>query len=130
MGADFVMMGRYFSRFDESPGRILRIQGNYVKEYWAEGSERARNWQRYDVGGDEALTFEEGVDIYVPYAGKLKENVSLTLSKIKSAMCNCGVKNLADLKRDARLTIVSYTTIREGGAHDVITKEKELPPRN
>ncbi len=128
MGADFVMMGRYFSRFDESPGRILRIQGNYVKEYWAEGSQRARNWQRYDVGGDEALTFEEGVDIYVPYAGELKENVSLTLSKIKLAMCNCGVTNLSDLKREARLTIVSYTTIREGGAHDVITKEKELPP--
>ena len=128
MGADFVMMGRYFSRFDESPGRILRIQGNYVKEYWAEGSQRARNWQRYYVGGDESLTFEEGVDIYVPYAGKLKENVSLTLSKIKSAICNCGVTNLADLKREARLTIVSYTTIREGGAHDVISKEKELPP--
>ena len=130
MGADFVMMGRYFSRFDESPGRILRIQGNYVKEYWAEGSERARNWQRYYVGGDEALAFEEGVDIYVPYAGKLKDNINLTLSKIKSASCNCGVTTLAELQKEARLTVVSYTTIREGGAHDVISKEKELPPGN
>ncbi len=128
MGADFVMMGRYFSRFDESPGRILRIQGNYVQEYWAEGSERARNWQRYYVGGEEALTFEEGVDIYVPYAGKLKDNVNLTLSKIKSAMCNCGVTSIADLQSKARLTVVSSTTIREGGAHDVISKEKDLPP--
>jgi IMP dehydrogenase len=128
MGADFVMMGRYFSRFDESPGRILRIQGNYVKEYWAEGSERARNWQRYFVGDEEALNFEEGVDIYVPYAGKLKDNVNLTLSKLKSTMCNCGIKTIGELQREARLTVVSYTTIREGGVHDVITKEKEPPP--
>ncbi|MDD3430136.1 MAG: IMP dehydrogenase, partial [Oscillospiraceae bacterium] len=51
MGADFVMLGRYFSRFDESPTNKLKINGNYVKEYWGEGSNRARNWQRYDLGG-------------------------------------------------------------------------------
>jgi IMP dehydrogenase len=128
MGADFVMMGRYFARFDESPGKIVRIQGNYVKEYWAEGSERARNWQRYSMGGQEGLSFEEGVDIYVPYAGKLKDNLRLTLKKLKSTMCNCGAKTLADLRKNARLTVVSSTTLREGGAHDVIQRETELPP--
>jgi len=128
MGADFVMMGRYFARFDESPGRTMRIQGTYVKEYWAEGSDRARNWQRYDLGGDQRLSFEEGVDIYVPYAGKLKDNLQLTLNKMTSTMCNCGARTLTELRENARITVVSSTTLREGGAHDVIQRETELPP--
>ncbi|MCL1810560.1 MAG: IMP dehydrogenase, partial [Clostridiales bacterium] len=124
MGADFLMLGRYFARFDESPSSKLTINGTYVKEYWGEGSNRARNWQRYDIGGDNRLSFEEGVDSYVPYAGGLKDNVTLSLNKVKSTMCNCGVLNIRDLQKDAKLTLVSATSIVEGGAHDVILKEQ------
>ena len=123
MGADFMMLGRYFARFDESPTNKLNINGNYVKEYWGEGSNRARNWQRYDIGGDEKLSFEEGVDSYVPYAGPLKDNVNQSLNKVKSTMCNCGVINIPDLQKEAKITLVSATSIVEGGAHDVILKE-------
>ncbi len=124
MGADFCMLGRYFARFDESPTLKLNINGNYVKEYWGEGSNRARNWQRYDMGGSAKLSFEEGVDSYVPYAGSLRDNLDITLGKIKSTMCNCGVLNIPDLHKEARLTRVSSTSIVEGGAHDVILKDK------
>lgn len=123
MGADFIMLGRYFARFDESPGARLNVNGNYVKEYWGEGSNRARNWQRYDMGGEGELSFEEGVDSYVPYAGKLSDNVRQSLQKVKSTMCNCGVLNLKDLQENAKLTLVSATSIVEGGAHDVIKKD-------
>jgi IMP dehydrogenase len=123
MGADFVMMGRYFARFDESPAKKLMVGGNYVKEYWGEGSNRARNWQRYDSGTSESLKFEEGVDSYVPYAGKLKYNLDITLGKIKSTMCSCGVTSLPELKSKAKITLVSSTSIIEGGVHDVILKE-------
>ncbi len=123
MGADFLMLGRYFARFDESPTNKLNINGNYVKEYWGEGSNRARNWQRYDLGGDGKLSFEEGVDSYVPYAGSLKDNVTLSLNKVKSTMCNCGVITIPELQKKTKLTLVSATSIVEGGAHDVILKE-------
>jgi len=123
MGADFIMMGRYFARFDESPTRKLMVNGNYVKEYWGEGSNRARNWQRYDMGGSDNLKFEEGVDSYVPYAGKLKDNLDITLGKIKSTMCSCGVTTIQELKEKGKITLVSATSIVEGGAHDVILKE-------
>jgi IMP dehydrogenase len=123
MGADFLMMGRYFARFDESPTRKLLINGNYVKEYWGEGSNRARNWQRYDMGGKSSLKFEEGVDSFVPYAGKLKDNLDQTVGKIKATMCSCGVSNLHELQKDAKITMVSSTSIIEGGAHDVIVKD-------
>ncbi len=122
MGADFIMLGRYFSRFDESPTQKIRINGNYYKEYWGEGSNRARNWQRYDMGGAAKLSFEEGVDAYVPYAGSLKDGVSATLAKVRSTMCNCGVLNIPDLQKNAKLTVVSATSIVEGGSHDVILK--------
>ena len=123
MGADFVMLGRYFARFDESPTNKIAIGGNYYKEYWGEGSARARNWQRYDSGGDKKLSFEEGVDSYVPYAGSLKDNVAMTLTKVRSTMCNCGVLSIPELQEKAVLTLVSATSIVEGGAHDVIQKE-------
>ena len=122
MGADFVMLGRYFARFDESPTNKLRVGGNYVKEYWGEGSNRARNWQRYDLGGAQKLSFEEGVDSYVPYAGPLADGVQTTLYKVRSTMCNCGALSIPELQEKARLTVVSSTSIVEGGSHDVILK--------
>lgn len=125
MGADFVMMGRYFARFDESPTKKVKRGNSYVKEYWGEGSNRARNWQRYDMGGSENLKFEEGVDSYVPYAGKLKDNLEVTLSKIKSTMSSCGAASIKELQQTARMTAVSSTSIVEGGAHDVILKEHD-----
>lgn len=124
MGSDFVMLGRYFARFDESPSAKVSIGGTYYKEYWGEGSARARNWQRYDLGGDKKLSFEEGVDSYVPYAGTLKDNVAMSLSKVKSTMCNCGALTIPELQEKAVLTLVSATSIVEGGAHDVIQKDK------
>ncbi len=126
MGADFVMLGRYFARFDESPTNKVNIGGTYYKEYWGEGSSRARNWQRYDLGGDKKLSFEEGVDSYVPYAGTLHDNVALSLSKVRSTMCNCGALCIPELQKKAKLTLVSATSIVEGGAHDVIQKEKSM----
>lgn len=126
MGADFVMMGRYFARFDESPTKIVKKNGSFYKEYWGEGSNRARNWQRYDLGGNKnKLTFEEGVDSYIPYAGSLKENLMVTIDKIKSTMCNCGSISIPEFHKKARFTLVSNISIREGSAHDVLTKEVE-----
>lgn len=124
MGADFLMLGRYFSRFDESPTDKVKLNGTYYKEYWGEGSNRARNWQRYDMGGEKKLSFEEGVDSYVPYAGPLKDNMNVTLAKIRSTMCNCGALSLEEFREKARLTLVSGVSIVEGGSHDVILRDQ------
>ena len=125
MGADFLMLGRYFARFDESPTNKVLVNGAYMKEYWGEGSNRARNWQRYDLGGASKLNFEEGVDSYVTYAGTLHDNVEASMYKVKSTMCNVGVTNIPDLMRDAKLTLVSSVSIVEGGAHDVTLRNNK-----
>ncbi|MDL2215549.1 IMP dehydrogenase [Ruminococcaceae bacterium OttesenSCG-928-N02] len=123
MGADFLMLGRYFARFDESPTNVVRVNGNYMKEYWGEGSSRARNWQRYDMGGAAKLSFEEGVDSYVPYAGPMKENLASSLAKVRSTMCNCGALAIKEFQSKAKLTVVSSTSIVEGGSHDVLVRD-------
>ena len=122
MGADFVMLGRYFARFEESPSAKVNVGGTIMKEYWGEGSNRARNWQRYDLGGNAKLSFEEGVDSYVPYAGNLSDGVQRTLAKVRSTMCNCGALSIPELQEKAKLTLVSSVSIVEGGAHDVVLK--------
>ena len=126
MGADFIMLGRYFARFDESPTNKLIVNGNYVKEYWGEGSNRARNWQRYDMGGASKLSFEEGVDSYVPYAGSLHDNVNMSMSKIRHTMCNCGAMTIPELQEKAKITLVSQASIAEGSAHDVVVKSTSI----
>jgi len=128
MGADFLMMGRYFARFDEAPGKKVKVGNNFMKEYWGEGSNRARNWQRYDMGGkNTGMKFEEGVDSYVTYAGKLKDNLDISLAKVKSTMCSCGAITIPQLQDCARITLVSATSLVEGGAHDVTLRENSMP---
>ena len=126
MGADFVMLGRYFARFEEAPGRKYRINGNYVKEYWGEGSNRAKNWARYDKFDSKPAQFEEGVDSYVPYAGPLKENLLITLAKLKATMVNSGSLDIKEFQQQAILTVVSELSLKEGAAHDVMLKEQSF----
>jgi IMP dehydrogenase len=132
MGSDFVMLGRYFARFDEAPGRKVRVNNRFMKEYWGEGSNRARNWERYDHGGSggekKGLVFEEGVDSYVPYGGKLKDNLNVTLAKVRSTMCNCGAISIPELQSTARLTPVSAVSVHEGGVHDVVLRDGQGTP--
>ncbi|MXV75938.1 IMP dehydrogenase, partial [Candidatus Poribacteria bacterium] len=125
MGADFVMMGRYFARFDESPSKLRKLGMNTVKEYWGEGTKRASNWQRYHEGGGSELLFEEGADAYVPYAGKMNDNLKTTLAKIRSLLCNCGAISLPEFRQKARFVLVSSASIREGGVHDIIPRTTE-----
>ncbi|MFE9409040.1 IMP dehydrogenase [Streptomyces sp. NPDC006704] len=116
MGADFVMMGRYFAGFDQAAGAKLATRDGFVKEYWGEGSNRARNWQRYGQGG-QGLLFEEGVDGYVPYAGDLGEGLALTVAKLRTTMVSCGSATLEEFRSSARLTLVSDQSFQESHAN-------------
>ncbi|MFG2041570.1 IMP dehydrogenase [Dactylosporangium sp. NPDC048998] len=115
LGADFIMLGRYFARFDESPSNLVNLDGQLFKEYWGEGSQRARNVARYDQGETE-LPFEEGVDGYVPYAGSLYANVARTTAKLRATMVSCGATTLRDFHRDAVLVQVSQQSYSQNGA--------------
>ncbi|MGW5679850.1 IMP dehydrogenase [Streptomyces sp. NPDC003860] len=114
IGADFIMLGRYFARFDESPSRKVQLGGQYFKEYWGEGSRRAQNAARY--GQSDAITFEEGVDGYVPYAGSLYDQVALTRTKLGATMVSCGATDLSAFHEGARLVLVSERSYEQNSA--------------
>ncbi|HEX2295649.1 MAG TPA: IMP dehydrogenase [Actinomycetota bacterium] len=118
LGADFMMLGRYFARFEESPSALVRVNGQLYKEYWGEGSQRARNWARYEQGDEEALVFEEGVDGYVPYAGSLYDGVAATLAKLRATMSSCGARTLREFHENAVLVPVSQRTFVQN-THEV-----------
>ena len=119
LGADFVMMGKYFAMTAESPTATITYKGRMYKPYWGEGSNRARNWQRYKQSDSKGLIFEEGVDAYVPYSGRLADKVNLTIAKIKSTMCNLGVLNINELHKKSRIVQVSEMTLVESGTSSV-----------
>jgi IMP dehydrogenase len=116
LGADYVMMGRYFARMEESPTEKIQLSNRIMKPYWGEGSARAREWKsaRYYQ-----MKFVEGVEGFVQYAGKLRDNLPETLSKIKASMSSCGVTTIREFHEQAELEIVSALSIREGKVHDI-----------
>jgi IMP dehydrogenase len=113
-GADFLMLSRYFARFDESPSERLQVNGAQYKEYWGEGSAWARNAARY--GQSTTLLFEEGVDGYVPYVGSLYDTVAVTLAKLKATMVSCGSTTLQEFRRDATAVEISQQSIEQNSA--------------
>jgi len=117
LGADVVMMGRYFARMQESPTNKIQISGRIMKPYWGEGSARAREWSpaRYHQAA-----FLEGVEGFVEYAGKLKDNFPELVSKVRAAMASCGCATINDLHANAELELVSALSIREGKVHDIL----------
>jgi IMP dehydrogenase len=119
MGADFVMMGKYFAMTEESPTSKVTFEGRLYKPYWGEGSVRARNWQRYLDEGGEGLKFEEGVDAFVPYSGPLAEKLDVTLAKMRGTFCNVGASTIREFQQNVRLTRVSEMTLVEGGTSGV-----------
>jgi IMP dehydrogenase len=122
LGADFMMLGRYFARFDESPSPLRRVNGQLFKEYWGEGSQRARNWSRYGQGGTDELVFEEGVDGYVPYAGSVYDSVPLTLAKLRSTLSSCGSNTLRSFHQEAVLVPVSHQSYLQN-SHEIALRE-------
>ncbi|OGB74685.1 hypothetical protein A2810_00215 [candidate division Kazan bacterium RIFCSPHIGHO2_01_FULL_49_10] len=139
IGADAIMLGKYFARLEEAPGNkisrddFLRMYPatngkldpsiEYLKEYWGEGSLRARIHQeaQYRYGQNE---FAEGVDGYTEYAGPLKENLSRTLAKIIKSMHDAGANSISELHEKAIVRLASARSMNEVGVHDLISYKK------
>lgn len=122
-GADAVMMGRYFAGCHESPPPIIERDGKRYKEYWGEGSQKAKAWSEKRYGQSD---FDEGVVSYVPYTGRVADNLVQTFAKISATMISCGASNIKELQEKAMTELISEASRAEGGVHDVeeISKER------
>lgn len=117
LGADSVMMGRFLAGCKESPTKVETKAGQKVKPYWGEGSPRAREWRegRYDQ-----LSFDEGVEAYVPYVGPLREHLGGAVERIIDGVRKAGCRNIRDLHENDVAEPQSDLSILEGRPHNII----------
>jgi IMP dehydrogenase len=126
MGADVLMMGKYFAGFAESPttsftkrlpvlfsGQVSDVSVT-VKPYWGEASARAKNVRRYQQ--DDPRTFViEGEEGYVLFKGSLHDILPRDLKAIKGTLSSCGCKDLEEFRRDVMLERQTIGSQQEGG---------------
>ncbi len=120
-GADSVMMGNFFARMDESPGKEFMINGEKVKEYWMEGSMKARNNHRYH--NNSVSFFEEGVQGFVPSAGSIYDILPISRNKLISTLRTAGAANMMDFHNLSILELQSPGSINDGKVHNMIQRE-------
>ena len=119
LGADTLMMGNVLARFTESPGKALRnAAGELVKEYWMEGSLRARNHRRYAQLPE--LFFEEGVVGYVPHAGSIYDKLPVLLQMVRAALATTGCRTIDALHTHAVLERQSPVALQDSQIHDMV----------
>ena len=119
LGADSLMMGNFFARYTEGAGNLVRdAGGEIVKEYWMEGSAKARNLRRYAQLKD--LFFEEGITGYVPHTGSIYDKLPLVLQILRSSMATAGCRTIEELHEKAVLEMQSPTALYDSDVHDMV----------
>ncbi|MCW8803324.1 MAG: IMP dehydrogenase [Ignavibacteriaceae bacterium] len=128
-GAHSVMIGSIFAGVDESPGETILYEGRSFKSYRGMGSlsamkEGSKDRYFQDVEDDIAKLVPEGVEGRVPYKGPLENTVYQLVGGLKAAMGYCGVRNINELRKNAKFVKITSAGLKEGHPHDVIiTKE-------
>jgi len=119
LGADTLMMGNFFARYTESAGNLVRnAAGEIVKEYWMEGSAKARNFRRYAQVKD--VFFEEGITGYVPHLGSVYEKLPIVLQILSATLATSGCQTLDELHNSAVLEMQSPAALGDSGVHDMV----------
>jgi IMP dehydrogenase len=126
LGADVLMMGKYFAGFEESPtstyskrlpvlfsGQVAEVEVT-VKAYWGEASARAKNVRRYQQDDPRSFVIE-GEEGFVLYKGSLHQGLPRDLTAIRGTLSSCGCGDLAEFYRDVRVEKQSTEAYREGG---------------
>ena len=127
LGADTVMMGGYFAGFAEAAGslvnkrfRVISDEGKVsvilapVKEYWGEASLRSRNLRRYGHG-DQRTFVVEGEEGYVPYKGRLGEELPKDVNTLRYILSSNGCRTIPEFYKEAKLELSSEAARGEEG---------------
>ncbi len=107
-GASCVMLGSLLAGCAESPGRVLHVDGQRVKVHRGMASAAAREVRfaldRYSLP---AKGLDEGIEAYVPYAGKTKDVLGGVANGLRASFGYAGAKSVTDLWRVASFGVLS-----------------------
>ena len=127
-GADSVMIGSLLAGSEETPGKLIYMNGRKFKQYRGMGSigamEKGSKDRYFQSEVTQANKFvPEGIEGVVPYKGSIAEVVYQLTGGIRSGMGLTGAKNIAELKKK-QLIRITEAGLKESHPHDVTITEE------
>ncbi|GAB4219666.1 MAG: IMP dehydrogenase [Candidatus Microgenomates bacterium] len=124
-GADAVMLGSLLAGSDESPGKLITINGKKYKQYRGMGSISAMKKGGAERYGQKKNTqkkrlIAEGVEGLVEYKGKVSDYLYQLTGSLKSSFYYIGAKNIKDFFQKAKFIKISRAGIIESHPHSIV----------
>jgi IMP dehydrogenase len=123
-GADAVMIGSLFSGTDETPGKLIKRNGNLYKNFRGMGSVGAMNKGSADryfqsKQKDVSKYVPEGVDGFVKYKGDVKSIIYKLIGGLRSSMGYLGSKQIKNLRNKPQFVKITKAGFYESMVHNV-----------
>jgi IMP dehydrogenase len=132
-GAETVMLGSMFAGTDESPGDVVVVQGERLKQYRGMGSlgaMKARGFSkdRYFQGDVEDVDklVPEGVEAHVPYKGPVRGVIHQLVGGLRQAMGYCGAPTIQEMRSSTKFVRITAAGLHESHPHG-LTFTKDAP---
>ncbi len=132
-GAETVMVGSMLAGTDESPGDVVVVQGERLKQYRGMGSlgaMKARGYSkdRYFQGDVEDVDklVPEGVEGHVPYKGPVRNVIHQLVGGLRQAMGYCGAPTIEEMRTATKFVRITGAGLRESHPHG-LTMTKDAP---
>ena len=110
-GADFVMVGSLLSGTDQAPGKLVKTNDGYYKQYRGMASRDAQmNWRGKSSS-------PEGVSSMVPWKGDVNKILKELSGSIKSGLSYSGARNIQELQTKAKFIRQTNASQVESSAH-------------
>lgn len=126
-GAGSVMTGSMLAGTDETPGKIITINGKKFKSHRGMGSlavmKGNNSSDRYFQKNSKTFV-PEGVEAMLPYKGPVSDVVDQLLGGIRSGMGYIGAKTIADMTKRARFIQITNAGLIESHPHDITITKK------
>ncbi len=116
-GADTVMIGSIISGTNETPGKIITIEGKQCKEYRGMASYEATLKKQELDGNVSKIISVEGERILVSRKGPILPIIDKFLGGLSSGMTYVGAKTIPELKAKADFIEISFAGLVESRAH-------------
>ena len=129
-GADAVMIGWLFAGTKETPGKLIKKNGQWYKNFRGMGSVGAMNKgsaERYfqKIQQDTSKYVPEGVEGLVKYKGDLKNIIYKLIGGLKSSMGYLGSKKIINLRNKPKFLKITKAGFYESMVHNIDEVKKE-----
>ena len=123
-GADAVMIGSLFAGTSETPGKIIKKNGQIYKSFRGMGSVGAMNKGSADryfqkKQKDNSKYVPEGVEGFIKFRGNVKNIIYKLIGGLKSSMGYLGAKKITNLRKKPKFVKITKAGFYESMVHNI-----------